>query len=489
MLKRYICSLLLLCAAGVACAAEAGRPAGEVELAQTSERIQKLESELAVAQHKMQISLDASNKRLDDTAAQLATQATMQGTHTTWVGNIVAMFSVGITLIVALAGVVTYFNATARAEREANRAAEIWFDNKGKQLTDRIEALRTEIDSQMATITGLTQAAKDKISKEMEAYDQAKASAETIMRGQPDPTKANAAAAEAVQQAVTHLDDAKPRNTFNAEENYLLGVTQFYKQDWQAALESFETAIRLGASAPLSDRIKYLNARGVALDAMGKHNETIDIYDAIEAAHGKDATSAVRQQLAKALVNKAIILHRQGKKDEATDLCDTIKDRFGDDDTPDIRAEVARALVCKANFLGPDKEIEIYSQVDERYRMDQAPGVREQVAQALFAMGFRLNAQNKPTEALATYDQLDVRYGGMEEAPDVREHAASALVNKGLVLQKMGRSDEATDAYTKMIQRYEKDDAPAVREQVEKARRLLALRRIRRNDPDDEVPV
>lgn len=469
MLNRFLLSLFLVFAAGAVCAAAPDKPASQSELSKDSDRVQKLENELALHQHKLQTSLETNDKRLGDLTALLGTQATNQGTHTTWVGNVVAMFGVGITLIVAVAGFFTYFNATDRAEREANKAAEKWFGAEGKELKAAIEKLKKDTEAELSAavkaqqeametaLTSLRKNAEATIAKGAEAFGQFvkdkeaqadQVAAEMLMRGKSEQTPASAAAATVVKLAVSNLDDTKPRNSFNAHDHYLLGVSQFTGQEWQGALDSFDAAIRLGASAPLSDQIKYLNARGITLGAMGNPEAAIPICDTIEQRYGKDEAHGVREQVAKALFNKGFCLSLQSRSSE---------------------------------------EIAVYDAIVTRYGEDESPGVREQVALALLNKGIELANQNKRAEAIDVYDALDKRYG-MDQVAEIREQVAEALFNKGMNLGILGKAAEAAAVFAAIEQRYGRDESPAVRELVKKAHRRIRSSPDAPAKPDEALP-
>ena len=73
--------------------------------------------------------------------------------------------------------------------------------------------------------------------------------------------------------------------------------------------------------------------------------------DAIDARYGSDANSALSEQVAKALFNKAIYLSHLGRREEALAVADAIDARYGSHPAQALREQVAKALSNKAVHL------------------------------------------------------------------------------------------------------------------------------------------
>lgn len=182
--------------------------------------------------------------------------------------------------------------------------------------------------------------------------------------------------------------------------------------------------------------------------------------------------AALRELVAKALVNKGFILGRLNQSQEAIAIYDDVIKRFGDATEPALRELVAKALVSKGLRLGTlnqDKEeIAVYDEVVRRFGEATEPTLREMVARALASKGFRLGSLNQGKEAIAVYDDVVRRFGEATE-PVLREGVARALVNKGFILCSLNQSQEAIAIYDDVVKRFGEATEPALREQVAKA--------------------
>jgi hypothetical protein len=78
--------------------------------------------------------------------------------------------------------------------------------------------------------------------------------------------------------------------------------------------------------------------------------EAIAVYDEIDRRFGQDDTYGVREEIARALLDKGLtLLERQGKSVEAIAVYDEIVRHFGKDDTPSVRKLVTFARVFLEN--------------------------------------------------------------------------------------------------------------------------------------------
>jgi TolA-binding protein len=68
------------------------------------------------------------------------------------------------------------------------------------------------------------------------------------------------------------------------------------------------------------------------------------------ARFGDAPEPALREQVAKALVNKGVTLGELGRSEEAAGVYDQVVARFGDAPEPALREQVAKALRMKAEI-------------------------------------------------------------------------------------------------------------------------------------------
>jgi TolA-binding protein len=134
--------------------------------------------------------------------------------------------------------------------------------------------------------------------------------------------------------------------------------------------------------------------------------------------------------------------------------------------------DAAQALLFRGIVQGKlwqnEAAVATYEEVDKRYGQAPEAALRELVAKALFCKGVLqvLLGQNKA--AIATYEEVDKRYGQVPEAA-LREQVAQALVNKGITQGKLGQNEAAIATYEEVDKRYGQVPEAALREQVAQA--------------------
>ena len=451
------------------------------QVEQLKEQVRQLDKEFAVLKDVSAARLEAQDKRIADLslyAANQSNQISAISNQNATVSNHISWTSVGITILVFLAGLITYFSAKSRAEKEAREASTKWFAENAKALRDEIDLLISrasqasrEINDHAKKVAKETQETLDHHS---ESRKQIQAAATAVLQAKAsEKTDQNSAQTQAALDTVQRASEelkAKPESEFSSEDHYARGVSMFANANYAAALSSFEAGLaNLPAGASSADLARYLFARAVSLGALEKSGEAMALYDQIDQRYGQDTAPALREQVARALVNKGIALGTLDRTEEEMALYDQIDQRYGQDTASALREQVARALFNKGITLGtldrPEEEMALYDQIDQRYGQDTAPALREQVAKAIFNKGFRLGKLDRTEEAMALYDQIDQRYG-QDTAPALREQVARALVNMGYQLGKLDRPEEEMALYDQIDQRYGQDTAPALREQV-----------------------
>ena len=105
------------------------------------EQLNKLEQDLIIHKHTLDLNLDMNNKRIDFADKRISdfgVLATMQGSHTSWA-------ALAVTLIMALFGFLTYINVKQKAITEARKSAEEWFNENSLKLNDDISKLKSPL--------------------------------------------------------------------------------------------------------------------------------------------------------------------------------------------------------------------------------------------------------------------------------------------------------------------------------------------------------
>ena len=90
--------------------------------------------------------------------------------------------------------------------------------------------------------------------------------------------------------------------------------------------------------------------KGVALGALGRREEEIAVYDAIDARFGGEGEPAIHELVAWALVNKGTALDALGRGEEAIAVYGALDARFGGESEPSIRKLFARGQVRRGNL-------------------------------------------------------------------------------------------------------------------------------------------
>ena len=242
----------------------------------------------------------------------------------------------------------------------------------------------------------------------------------------------------------------------------------------------------------------------------------IGVYDEVVARFGDAPEPALREQVAKALVNKGVTLgaleslrggcrrlrrggralrrraragaaragrqgagqqgrHARGarRSEEAVGVYDEVVARFGDATEPALREQVARALVNKGVTLGALERSEEGSASTTRWSRASATRPSRRCAsrspRRWSTRASRSGRSSRSEEAVGVYDEVVARFGDAPE-PALREQVAKALVNKGVALGALERSEEAVGVYDEVITRFGDATEPILRQAAAMAR-------------------
>jgi tetratricopeptide (TPR) repeat protein len=172
---------------------------------------------------------------------------------------------------------------------------------------------------------------------------------------------------------------------------------------------------------------------------------------------GTDAD--LREQIARALTEKAAELRRLGRLDEATRVSDDIVQRFGDATETNIRKIVVVALGLKAFWLkDAEQAVDVCNRVVEQFGEDSAPSIRAKVATVLLVKAQAHGRLGQAAKELEIYDALVEHLEG-EDAEAFRIVVVSALVAKGMALGRAGFHAEAETVYRRAARSHIRDHA------------------------------
>lgn len=323
------------------------------------EKLNTLDKEFSVFKAVQTEKLDEQNKRIDELNGQqahhlsfLSLQATNFSTLISWVG---VGFGALITLLLVVFAVFSYTNAEKRAADEGRKVAEKWFkENSEKLMEDFDESLKNELEEAENKIFGL--------------LDSAQQNHDAISSLTKNNVE-NKTPQKELKEAENVLNQ-KPKNIYTAQDYYVDGLVQFNKENFTGALMAFERVneILKDGLNPFLD-VKTLVNKGAVFGLLGKHKQAIDVFDEVQKAYGKDAKpktreqlpralfkSEIREQVARALLNKGVALGKLGKNDEAIDVFGEVKEEYGKEAEPEIRELVEKAaeLINELNSKNND---------------------------------------------------------------------------------------------------------------------------------------
>ena len=111
----------------------------------------------------------------------------------------------------------------------------------------------------------------------------------------------------------------------------------------------------------------------------------------------------LREQVAKALVNKGVVLGQFGRSDEAATIFDDVIARFGTATELPLREQVAKALVSKGITLGQlgrgREAVAIYEDVIARFGEAEDPALKTIVERARRLKEMKNQSTKKPGPA------------------------------------------------------------------------------------------
>lgn len=216
---------------------------------------------------------------------------------------------------------------------------------------------------------------------------------------------------------------------------------------------------------------KALVNKGIAHSNLNQNEDVIPLCDEVVKRFGEAVEPALRELVARALFNKGIAQSKLKRNDEEMAAYDEVLKRFGEADEPALRESVGKALVNKGYILadlGREEALAICDEVVERFGESTVPALRELVAMALVNKGFCLVNLNRNEDGIAAYDEVVKRFGEAIE-PALRELVAKALVNKGMAHSNLKQDDEAISVYDSVFKRFGDSTEPDMRKQVAEA--------------------
>jgi tetratricopeptide (TPR) repeat protein len=154
--------------------------------------------------------------------------------------------------------------------------------------------------------------------------------------------------------------------------------------------------------------------------------EAIDSYDRLIGRLEADPAQASEELFSEALINKAIAAEAVGNLDMELEADAAVVARFGDSDNSAIRLQVAIALIGRGNALTLKGDmggaIEAYDEVERRFARSGPPA---EVALALVEKATLLAKTSRERDAVRVCAQVAKRYGKSSD-PELRRYVEQA---------------------------------------------------------------
>ncbi|MCK6372683.1 MAG: hypothetical protein L6Q69_01100 [Zoogloea sp.] len=333
------------------------------------------ESDFNAYKELAQVKLDAAKESLQKDVAALGTRVDNQDKRIDQQGNRIGDVSIWLTGFSALISVAAfafglfgYVSVTKRAkeeaQKEAHKATADWLATRGAELQRRIDDAEqaTQIAQQMiATLNAEFADQQEQIRAVAKAeQERLKAEADEAMRligermGKPDSVAAPISPdlLAALERSSAALNQ-KGESEYTFDDWNRRGYAAYGEGEKAKAAEAWRKAADMPDALAVAAAGALFNA-GVAL---GDTDEAIAAYELIETRFDNDTAPAVREQVAKALVNKGVALGQLGRTDEEIAAYDLVEARYANDTAPTLRESVAYArnskgftLLCRAKM-------------------------------------------------------------------------------------------------------------------------------------------
>ena len=153
-IQKLILTCIVFASALLGSVLAADKPFAQADMDKLQEQIRTLDKELAIQREAFVTKLDDVEKRQTEITAQQANSLAAIANQTTSVGNYIANTSIAVTVLLVIAGLITFFNAKSKVVKEARIASAEWFRENAADLQTQIATLRLgaeKLTAQMQT--------------------------------------------------------------------------------------------------------------------------------------------------------------------------------------------------------------------------------------------------------------------------------------------------------------------------------------------------
>ena len=214
---------------------------------------------------------------------------------------------------------------------------------------------------------------------------------------------------------------------------------------------------------------KALVNKGLALEGFDQLDNAIETYNEVIAKFGESDEFGLREAVARAFTSKAITLSKSEQFENAIEVCDELIKRFDDSDEPILQEAVAQAFVTKAATLGRLEQLEsaikvcdeVIKRFDESYELD----LQEPVARALLCKVIAFEQLNNLDKTIEACDEI-IRKFHESSKIILQKTVAKALLYKGNALGVLEQQESATKVYDTLITKFGMCDELVLQELV-----------------------
>ncbi len=244
---------------------------------------------------------------------------------------------------------------------------------------------------------------------------------------------------------------------------------------FEEALSVWTKLLELGRDAGSASRYviaRALLGRAYAVGRLGSGYEELETLRRIERDFADDPSERVRRIVDTALYNEAAALYRTERPIEAIGSYDRLICRLEADPAQASQVLLSEALVNKAITAEAVGNLEMALEADAavvaRFGDSDNSAIGLQVAIALIGRGNALTMQGDLDAAIEAYDEIERRFATSGPPAEV----SLALVEKAALLAKTGREPDAIRVCAQLAKRYGKSSDPELRRYVEQAQAI-----------------
>lgn len=260
-----------------------------------------------------------------------------------WLGHLIVLGSLIITLLLVGIGYVTYGKAKNDAKETAKDEAQKWFDANMAAMNKEIDALRTKLQQTTKEVDEHAELAHQNIEKSNEAV---RAHASQIIAANPPFADAKTTLSDTDKQTLTQASDSlkdKPESQYTFDDWNTRAHAAYAENAFALAEEYWKKAS--GVTGATDEQVAHaLLNQGVMLGRQGKPEEEIAYYQQVVKRYGDSSLPVLQECVARALDNQGATLVKQGLHEEAIACCQKVVASYGDSSLPVLQECVARAL-------------------------------------------------------------------------------------------------------------------------------------------------